>query len=113
MMNQSWKKKTKPADNFRFFTQNSCSKVLPNQMDMNKDISKREKFGHIMTFLLFLIFTPLLHFVYVFYCCYKQFRFHYDSSIDFPAFVPMSVIEILESVPQCNKPCEFYKIILA
>ena len=54
-----------------------------------------------------LILTPFLHFAYVFYCCYKQSRSHYYKSEDFPWFVPMSVIEIFESAPQCNKLSKF------
>ena len=54
-----------------------------------------------------LILTPFLHFAYVFYCCYKQSRSHYYTSEDFPWFVPMSVIEIFESGPQCNKLSKF------
>ena len=55
-----------------------------------------------------LILTPFLHFAYVFYCCYKQSRSHYYTSEDFPWFLPMSVIEIFESGPQCNKLSKFY-----
>ena len=54
-----------------------------------------------------LILTPFLHLAYVFYCCYKQSQSHYYTSEDFPWFVPMSVIEIFESAPQCKQLIKF------
>ena len=67
-----------------------------------KDLENFERFLFILCFLMFHLFVPLIHFVYVVYCCFKQFQAHYNNSEDFPQFVPMSVIEIYESAPQCN-----------
>ena len=94
---------------FNITAQNMVFYFIPGMIEYHFVKAEMKIFQHkydffvlLTIFTLLLILTPLLHFLYVIYCCYKQFRFHYYASIDFPWFVPMSVIEIFESAPQCK-----------